>query len=48
MELTQLQQSYYQQLLKVGITGKRALMAAKSLDELQLLLIREIWSDWSN
>ncbi len=47
MELSQLQRSYYQQLLKAGVTSERAFKAARSLTKEQLLIISEIWSDWS-
>lgn len=47
MELSQLQHSYYQQLLKAGVTQERAFQAARSLNQEQLKIISEIWSDWS-
>lgn len=47
MELSQLQRSYYQQLLKAGVASERAFQAARSLSQEQLLIISEIWSDWS-
>lgn len=48
MELTQLQHSYYEQLLKAGVNTERAFQAASSLSTEQLDLIRDIWSDWSS
>ncbi len=47
MELSQLQHSYYQQLLKAGVAEDRAFQAARSLSREQLQIISEIWSDWS-
>ena len=48
MELDQLQESYYAQLLKAGVNSDKARLAASSLSKEQLNLIREIWSDWSS
>ncbi len=48
MELSQLQRSYYQQLIKAGVSSDRAFNAARSLTQEQLEIISEIWSDWSS
>ncbi|MEM8777834.1 MAG: hypothetical protein AAGF26_02970 [Cyanobacteria bacterium P01_G01_bin.49] len=48
MELTQLQHSYYAQLLKAGVTADKAFQAASSLSDEQLNMIRDIWSEWSS
>ncbi|MDJ0598806.1 MAG: hypothetical protein QNJ37_08215 [Crocosphaera sp.] len=46
MTCEQLQKSYQQQLVKAGVSQKKAEQAAKTLSVQELQIIGEIWQDW--
>jgi hypothetical protein len=48
MTCEQLQQSYQQQLVKVGVSEEKAEQAARALSLKELQIISEIWEDWGN
>lgn len=47
MNIYELKKSYKDQLLKAGVDSEKAGEAAENLSFEELLLIREIWQDWS-
>ncbi len=47
MNSDEVKQSYQNQLLKAGVDTKKAKKAAENLSFEELLLICEIWQDWS-
>lgn len=47
MKTGELERSYRDELIKVGIESHRAEQAAKNLSWEQLLLISDIWLEWT-
>lgn len=46
-KFTDLQQSYYNELIKVGVCPQKAEQAAMSMSQTELKMIAEIWSQWA-
>ena len=44
----ELKKLYQQQLVRVGISSSRAQQAAQNLTLEQLIIVGQIWSDWSD
>lgn len=47
LEFTNLQQSYYHELIKAGVCPKKAQQAAMSMSNEELKMIAEIWIQWA-
>ncbi|WP_181280529.1 hypothetical protein [Aphanothece hegewaldii] len=47
IEFTNLQQSYYNELIKVGVCPQKAEQAAMSMSSEELMMIAEIWIQWA-
>lgn len=47
LKTEKLEQSYKNQLVKVGVDFQKAEQAAKTLTGEELLLISEIWPEWA-
>ena len=47
LKTEKLEQSYKDQLVKVGVDFQRAEQASKVLTSEQLLLVSEIWPEWA-
>lgn len=47
LKTEKLEQSYKNQLVKVGVDFQRAEQAARALSGEELLLVSEIWPEWA-
>lgn len=47
LEFTDLQHSYYNELIKAGVCPKKAQQAAMSMSREELKMIAEIWLQWA-